>query len=168
MSEVSLIPLAIVGDEWTVPDETLLHIASLMRSEGTFERVFYDGVLRSPEDFVEYMHRPSNLPVFFFRGYDPLGFAWLNGIRGGTAFAHFCGLKSARGYTREAGALGLRYWLSAFDFLSVFLGVIAGNNQPAVRYVERIGFKVLGEIPNLVFDAYAGGRVPGVLTYYAR
>lgn len=139
-----------------------------MKAEGVLERVFYDGSVKTAGQFVRYMQAPANVAIFFLRDGEPLSFGWLNGIREGRAFAHFCTLKAGRGSTVEMGRLALGYWFSAFDFLAVILGMVSANNKLALRFVQRIGFTAVGEIPQLIYDSYSGQRVAGVLTYCER
>jgi len=139
-----------------------------MKEEGTFHKVFYAGTIVSPEEFLEAMQRPSCASVFFFEGTEPLGVAWLNGYYGGMAFVHFGGFRAARGHTKEVGRLALNYWMTAFSFLSLIFGVTPANNKLALRYIESVGMKTLGEIPGVLYDAYAGEKVAAVISYFAR
>lgn len=139
-----------------------------MAREDVFHRVFYDGSVRDARAFLELMQKPANVPVFVFEGAEPLGFAWLNGLNGGIAFAHFCGLKAAKGRTQQLGRLCIGYWMKNFQFLRVILGLTPSNNKLAVRFIQRLGFTPLGEIPGVVHDAYSGERVGAVISYYAR
>jgi hypothetical protein len=130
--------------------------------------VFYDGRIKSPQEFKELLQKPSHVAVFFFEGLEPLGFAWLNSFSGNVAFGHFCGLREAVGRTSEIGREVLRYWMGNFTFLDVIFGLTPKNNRLAVKFIQRIVFTVLGDVPNVIYDAYAGERVPGVLSYFAR
>lgn len=143
-------------------------LAAQMVKEGSFHLVFYDGSVTTPEQFLGVMQKPANVPVFFFDGAEPLGFAWLNGLNGGLAFAHFGGLKSARGRSVRIGQLAVAYWMHNFKFLQVILGITPKPNRLAVRFIEKIGFKVLGEIPRVLWDAYRAEKVSAVLSYLAR
>jgi len=167
-SEIQLVPYANVEGEWSLPDEFLLSLAVQMMREHSFHILFYDGTITTPEQFMEAMKKPANAPVFFFDGTEPLGFAWLNGFSGGLAFAHFCGLRAARGRSVQVGLLALQYWMTAFVWLRVILGITPSNNRMAVRFVQKIGFTPLGEIPGVLYDAYNAERVSAVLSYYAR
>lgn len=167
-NEIQLVPYVELESGWTLPDEFLYSLAGQMVREGTFHRVFYDGHITTPEQFLATMQKPANVPVFFFDGTEPLGFAWLNGLNGGLAFAHFGGLKSARGRSVRVGQLALAYWMKNFTFLRLILGITPQPNRLAVRFIERIGFRVLGEIPNVLWDAYQAERVPAVISYYVR
>lgn len=138
-----------------------------------FHLVFYDGQVVNPEGFMAVMKKPANVPVFFFRDTEPLGVAWLNGLSGGIAFAHFCGLKAALGSTQKIGRLALNYWMSfartdGGPLLSVILGITPDNNRLAVSFIRRIGFHPLGVIPGILWDAYAAERVGALVSYYAR
>lgn len=168
MNDVALIPYALISGGWNLPDSFLADVFEKMQAEGVLERVFYDGSVTTPEAFVKYMQSPANVSIFFVRDGEPLSFGWLNGIREGRAFAHFCTLKAGRGVTIDMGRIALGYWFSTFDFLAVILGMIAANNKLALRFVRRIGFTAVGEIPRLIYDAYSGQRVAGVLTYCER
>lgn len=148
-----------------MPDGFLLQFAVRLAEENVFQQVFYNGHLKSPGEFLEFMKRPANLPVFFFDGTEPLGVAWLNGLDGVLAFGHFAAMKNARGSTLELGEMVLRYWMS-WGLFNTILGVIPAWNVLAVRFIQRLGFKVLGEIPEVLYDAYRGEHVNAVVSYY--
>lgn len=173
-SELGLIPYAQVNGSWTISDALVLQIAQKFQDEGTFHRVFYEGFIRTPTDFLEMIKKPANLPVFVFRGYVPVGVAWLNGLCGNHAFAHFCFARASWGVDSErVGELILQYWMNlsradARPIFDVIIGVIPATNPKAARFVERIGFVRLGEIPMMLKDAYSGDRAAAVILYYSR
>lgn len=144
-----------------------------MKEEGTFQSVFYDGRIRTPEDFLEIMKKPANLPVFVFRGLDLIGVAWLNGLSGAHGFAHFCMLKGSWGRDSvKACQLFLEYWMSFMSggepVFHVLLGVIQKTNARAIRFVEKLGFVRLGAIPAMLRDAYEGAWNDAIVLYYVR
>lgn len=158
---------------WTLKDEVLLDFAQQMQAEEKFHRVFYDGRIRTPHDMLEVLQQPANLPVFAFMGSRPIGVAWLNGLCGNRAFAHFCMLNSARGKPAfKACRMFLDYWMSFEDagepILEFLIGVIMETNERAVRFVEALGFKRLGVIPQMLEDAYTGDRASAVVSYFSR
>lgn len=139
-----------------------------MLAEDLFRTVFYEGKVNNPAEFVDYIRRPENVAIFFFEGDEPLAAGWLNAISDCRAFGHFCTLRGARGRAQYLGRLALAYWFTAFEWLRVVLGLISAENRLARRYVRQIGFREVGEIPDLIHDAYRGVRRPGVLTYFVR
>jgi hypothetical protein len=162
-----------VNGQWTIDDDALLSIARAVQMEGKLSRVFLEGGVTTPEDLVEMFKKPSNLPVFAFRDRESIGFGWLNGLAGDRAFAHFCMLEAARGREAlRAMRLFLSYWMSLsaggepiFDTL---LGVIPAVNERAIRFVEKCGCVRVGEIPQMMRDAYTGERVSAIILYYSR
>jgi hypothetical protein len=139
-----------------------------MSQERVFHRVFYDGAVNTPQEFREAMQKPANVPVFFFDGPEPLGFAWLNGLSGGLAFAHFGGLKAAQGRSVVVGRAAVGYWMETFGFLELILGITPSPNRLALKLIQRIGFMVLGEIPKMLWDAHRGEKTNAVISYLKR
>jgi len=174
LSDLALVPYAKVDGQWTLPDSFILDVARQCKEEKTFDTVFYDGQIKTEWDFLEAMQRPVNVPVFVFKGMEPLGFAWLNGVSGNYAFAHFCMMRDAWGTESiEVGKLFLKYWMSfaqqsGAPLLELILGVIPGNNKQAHRFTEKLGFVRLGEIPMLLYNAYSGDRNTAVILYFSR
>lgn len=167
-NEIALIPYVELESGWTLPDQFIYALAGQMVREGVFYKVFYDGNVVDPEGFMSVMKKPANVPVFFFDGHEPLGFAYLNGLVGGMGFAHFCGLRASLGRTNKIGNMVLRYWMANFKFLRLILGLTPQNNKLALRFIRSIGFTSLGVIPGVLYDAYAAERVGGVVSYYTR
>lgn len=135
-------------------------------SDGSFETVFYEGHIKSAQDFLEAMQKPENVPVIAYCGTLPIGFAWLNGLSGSYGFGHFCFFKSAWGhFTHEAGTMIVDYWMT-FPFLETILGTVPEANDHAIRFVQKLGFVKLGAIPNML--TFAGNKTPAVILYYSR
>jgi len=138
-----------------------------------FKRVFCEGLIWTPEDFLAEMQRPCNLPVFIYRGLHPIGFAWLNGITANHAFAHFCFLVDSWGRdTEQAGRMVIDYWMSleangkpVFD---VLIGATPETSGLAVGFAERLGFVRVGAIPKMITNVYTGKKNAAVILYYVR
>lgn len=166
-SEIQLVPYVESSQGWTLPDEVLFYIVSLAEKNGVFQTTFYDGTVNSAEEFVAAMKDPSNYPVFAFSGDEPQGFAWLNEVHGNRAFAHFCSLQASwGGMAEKSGRLVLRYWLGMSPSTEFILGMIPGSNTLALRFIEKLGFKRVGEIPNMILNL--GDRDSSVFSYYSR
>lgn len=170
LNDINLIPFSEVNGEWTVPDKFLRVLFANIILEGKFESVFFEGLIRSDDDFISMLKSPGNVPVLITHGIDKmLGIAWMNALQGNLAFGHFCFLDDAieSKLTVECGKRVISYWLS-FPTLEVIVGVIPSFNQPAIKYVERIGFEKIGSIKNMVRSAYLDGRFDAVLFYQSR
>lgn len=146
----------------------LLNIAAQAQEEGTFKTVFFDGRVRTPADFLKAMKSPRNMPIFAFYGDDFLGFAWLNSLADNYGFAHFCGMRVSYGdLAVRVGEMVVDYWM-AFPSLEILLGVTPGNNPLALRFIGKLGFQRIGEIPGMIMDVYEGERASAVISYYSR
>ena len=147
-------------------------VASAVQTEGKLARVFIEGGVRTPHELVEMFKKPNNLPVFVFNGTEPAGFGWLNGIAGNRAFAHFCMLNSAQETTLRAFKLMLGYWMSLRNagepIFDTLIGIIPRQNERAVKFAQAAGCVVVGTIPQMLKDVYAGDRADAVILYYSR
>lgn len=156
-------------DGWSLPDEFIFSVAIKAQMSGVMTRVFYDGSVSQPKDFLAAMQNKTNYPVFGFHKGEPIGWAWLNGLAETHAQVHFCTLPSAGAKLALKGAkAALLYWFTAMPNLRVITGFTPANNLVAVKFIERVGFKRVGDIPNMLVDAYTGESVDAVLSYYER
>ncbi len=145
------------------------------KGEKTFDEVFYEeGSVKTPDEYIQLMQRPSNIPVFLFRGDECLGFAWLNGTSGNMAYAHFLFKKKAWGkWTLHMGRMLMDYWFSfpgkddepLFEFI---FGLMPGFNKAATNYVERLGWTRLGSVPKMLKCAYRTDRASAEIYYISR
>lgn len=103
--------------------------------------------------FIQMLKSPTTLPVFIFRTGEakPVGVGWLNYVAESHAFSHFFFLKETWG--KESIPMGLaltRYWLNLGDPpAKVLLGNIPSINRHAIRFVQKLGWKVVGEVPHM-------------------
>jgi hypothetical protein len=165
--DIALVPYARVGGEWTLSSGVLLGFAARAANEHVLETVFADGAVRTPQDFLEMMQEPDNVPIFVFSGQECVAAGWLNGCAGNAALGHFIVLRAGRGeIARQAGKLVLNYWCSfrVLDkpLFDVILGIIPSENYRAIRFAREIGLTELGEIPKLLHGK------PATLLYLAR
>ena len=113
-----------------------------------------------------------NVTTFVRRDSRLVAFGWLNAFGVHSAFAHFCVLRSDWFQTAELGAQMLERWMSftkpdGSPLLQLILGTIPVENQRAIRFVNRIGFKTCGMIPKLVVDQLGRFR-DAELLYFER
>lgn len=171
---IELIPYVEINGNRSLSDDNVKQIFHRMKSEGTLHVVFYDGSIKTEDDFVAYLKSPNNLPVFILSDGELSGLAWLNRVEGNHATAHFCLLKNVWGEkSYDVGKKVLSYWFSfpgsdgepLFDLL---LGVIPSFNQKAIKYIEKLGFRVIGEIPKLYKNVYSGKFETTSISYVLR
>ena len=160
-NEILLIPFAKVGDHYNLQDNVLISIWNKIIAQKLLNKVFYDGSITSAKQFVDMMKHPSNLPVIAYNG-EILGFGWLNDMAKNRALAHFCMFREAWGkHTLEIGHKFLDYWFSLEQNGEPLFRVLVGNtppwNKPAVSFIQRLGFKIVGEIPYVGMISYIEG-----------
>jgi len=140
-------------------------------AEKLLEIVFWQGGVETAERFIRVMRRPENFVVVPTLDWEPAGVAWLNGVSGNYAFGHFVFFREHWG--RQAEDLGRQvvdYWFEmggnnpVFD---VIIGTVPAFNARACRYVERLGFQRLGDIPRMM-RSDNGERYDAVVLYKVR
>lgn len=144
-----------------------------MKLDGTFQTVFYDGTVNSSEDFLKVLKATHNYPVFPLVNGSIGAVAWINDLRKNYATAHFCVFKEHWGANSIAmGKAVLKYWFSfpkdnGFLF-DVILGVTPIEYTPAIRFIKKIGFTLIGEVPKVIYNAYTGKHSSAMLSYCER
>jgi L-amino acid N-acyltransferase YncA len=154
-SEILVIPYADTGGNvYNLPDNVIIGVYRKIVEQNLLDKVFYDGSIKTVEQFLAMMKLKSNLPVLAYNG-ELLGLAWLNDIAKDRALAHFVMFKEAWGkHTKEVGNKILDYYFSmendqGENIFKVLIGNTPAWNKAALRYIKQLGFSVIGEIPHV-------------------
>lgn len=153
----------------SLSDDFLATFYERARRDGIIDAVWRDKA-DSNEKFIGFMHSaladpPGILPIFAFEDMQPVGLAWLTDLGPVNAFAHFAFLKTTWGRnSRKIAHDILAHWFSwrhidDRPLLQVIIGSTPNDNMPALAFIRRLGFTVVGEIPYL-----ADGK-PTVISY---
>lgn len=158
---------------WTMPDEAIFDAYNRTIEQGSIKSVFWDGKIQSKEDFINYFKSPRNIPVFVFKDGEPCGYAWINNIGSNHACSHFCYFKKFWGEEKkDIFETVINYWFSFMDgdspLFETLIGMIPKFNQHAIHHVLENGFKLVGEIPNMVNDVFQNRKSPIVIFYRNR
>jgi hypothetical protein len=171
MSEFRVWPYAPLNGDWSIPDDILAYVWGELVEQNKVKQVFWAGGVTTFDGFVNFLQRNENHPVVLMdmKQGVPVVLAWLNGVEGKHALAHFVVLGPIKdGY----GETILEYWGEFTNgngrrVVEVLLGFIPETNMKAIRCAETIGFKTLGTIPRLCELPYEGGKlVGGTVVYY--
>jgi RimJ/RimL family protein N-acetyltransferase len=137
--------------------------------------LFHDGSIMSADDWSRYITGPGVLLFIVIRGDDKLGFFWLNRIERTTAFIHFCAFKEVWGtkIPVNSGRRALSLLLNMRDADGNFLwhtimGMTPEGFRVQLRYIRRCGMKVVGTVPNLMWDHRSGKPKSGILSFITR
>lgn len=131
-----------------------------MVRDGTFKRVFYDGLTRDLDSFKKDLCRTGSLPFLIFYRKEPCGLVWLNNFEGKSARGHFVFFREVWGEGRSAyiGRKALRQLLNMRDeeghLFDVIIGLVPKSNVLGWKTAVKSGFRLVGEIPNGVWRHY--------------
>jgi RimJ/RimL family protein N-acetyltransferase len=171
---IQLLPYSMVDGSWSIPDEGMIDAFFKASEQESIKSIFWDGKVKTAEDFINYFKSPRNLPVFVFKDNKACGFAWINNVSMGHASSHFCVFREFWGskHKKEIFESVMDYWFGfkgengfLFDTL---IGMIPKFNTHAIKYVEDNGFKLVGEIPNMVNDIFNHRKSSIVILYRSR
>lgn len=154
--------------------ELLKTIFERMRDEGTLTRTFYDGTVRTAEEFVADVLRMGSLPFAIYWEGCLAGFCWLNTFEGRSARGHYVFFRRFWG-RKTSARMGRRiyeYLLTLRDdrgyLFDLVLGLTPKQNAVAWKLPLLCGAFVIGDIPHGAFMANEGRTVDAVLTGVTR
>jgi hypothetical protein len=171
---IEILPYAELETGPTVSDETIRVIYEKMKSDGTLYTVFYDGTINSAEQFLSLLKSKNNYPIFILIDGMIGGVAWFNDLFRNRATAHFCGFKEVWGtHSVDMGKEALKYWFSFTNkdgspMLDVILGVTPSEFSHAVNFIQKLGFKIIGEVPKVSYHEKTNSYSSATLSYIER
>jgi len=155
--------------------EDALWYASRLIESGLYRQAFYDGSVRTPEDFLSLVRNPNGY-VFLSKDIRtglPAGHVHINNFAGKTCQTHFSILPSHHG--RESVRMGIEGADQLFELyrapselmLTSLIGITPVENKLAVRFLTLCGYKLMGEIDDIC--EYADGTFHrGLISVRAR
>lgn len=145
-----LLPYYTNNGEPSISDADVKKLYNKMVKDGTAGTVFSDGTIKTADDFLDSMKTTCRLYVVVDK--TPIAVVWLNRFEGKTARFHFCAFQEIWGNRAiEAGKFVYREILD-FKYQSEYVydalvGYLPKNNEHAVKYMEKLGVQVIGELP---------------------
>jgi hypothetical protein len=147
-----------------VSDEHVIEMFCRMDQEGTKRQVFYDGLIETPWDFLEYVRSGLVFGGFIYKDGKPAACIWVSEISGNVAFFHYWTFKICWGNANEVALVALEY-LAKNTHLTGLCGRTPAHLKLAIRALKRRGFRVLGTIPEAV-KLYDGGLEDALVSFY--
>lgn len=166
---IRLFPYANINGNWTVNDSVMSEIYQKLKKEGTLKSVFYDKGM-DEIGFIQIMKHSSNLPIIAVYNDEIAAIAWLNGFANGWAFAHFAMFRNVYGdKSLEIAKYILSYWFNLENngekVFNTLVGITPRDHEKALSFIQKIGFEIVGAIPNLCAGSKDG---IGVISFIAR
>lgn len=149
----------------------MLSIFDKIVDQGLLKTTFWEGTIDNAGAFFGMVKNPNNQVVLFFEDETCVGLAWLSAVTSNYAFAHFCFFREIWGRSVKIGQTGVDYWFSwpgdDGRLLDVIIGIMPGFNKRAHKYVEKLGWIRLGQIPGMFRDKERN-REDAVIYYTSR
>ena len=166
----------------TLTDSFVVELFVRMEDEGLADKVFHQGEISKPEDFLKMMKFGNNSLYVIIQedsGRKPKaddigGVVWLNCFQERKAYFHFCFFSNIRGTEAiVVGKYAVLYLLNmedeSGDFLfDVLVGVVPETNVLARRWCNRMGFGKAGIIPSGEYIASLNKSVSSYIYYTER
>ena len=171
-TKTKLMPYRVVEGVPTFKDSHLAHLFEKAKAERLLPLVMYnmsEGMTSAT--FVNFYKGSSRRLWLVFHEGKLAGWVWLDDFSNRTARSHFCLFRwvSEARLTEEVGR---DMFQQLFDFrfkggtvLQVIRGEMPGFNKPALWFLQKLGLKVIGEIPNAAYRASTGKFYPMVYLY---
>jgi hypothetical protein len=174
MSKVHVIPYAEVNGTRTIPDNLVAGVFEKFKTDGMLHVVFCDGGIKTADEFIAMVKNNANAVSFLFYNEVISGIAWLNNISVNHGMAHFCLFKEVwGGPSIEIGHEVFRYWFSmpkpdGTPLFDVITGMLPATHKHAIRFIQKLGCTIVGEIPKMMKNVYTGEMAPAVISYKER
>jgi len=163
-----VMPYAHVDGMPTMLDSEIMNCFELMQRDKTADVVFYDGLIKTPYDFIAFVKSQGrNFFITYGDKKDKLACGWIDTIKHRTANAHFSFFSGAFG--KNAFAVGKHTVVSVMSIygLEMLIGLIPSFNRRAIKVCVRYGAVILGEMPCGSIDKN-GESLPTTVLYYVR
>ena len=128
-------------------DDEIRELFNRMDREGLLDCFFYAAQCRTADEFLAYA-RDVGTWLFRVEKYgEPVAFAALDNFNAESAYFHHCHFRAGWKHTLETACYTLDWLKVACKGISTLVGITPSKNRLAVRYAQRCGFRILGEIP---------------------
>ena len=135
-NKFEIYPLVHIDGEWTIPDEILVGIWGQIVLEGKDKELFYDGTIKTPFEWIEFIKRAGTFPILVVEKESKtvVHIAWLKDVFDIGAWAHHC---SVGKYQRGAWEAARDHWKKYFTNCKLLLGITPETNDKAIKFSRR-------------------------------
>lgn len=161
---MNILPYTHIDGVPTLRDSDLEALYLQVLEEGKVEDVWYDGSVRCPEDFIAFFKRGSfHLHLVQNEKRETIAFFWISDLEEHTCRIHFCGFKKHWKSFIRAGEAALKFLSPHFVLIR---GVTPVSNKMACKFIQRVGMKTLGVMPDRIYNFYKERIEDALITYY--
>jgi len=170
-----LIPYMHIDGVPTFKDSAIMEMFDRMEQDGTLGLVFFDGSIKTREDFLLMMRQPrvQLYGVYLKDEYTPMGFIWLDQFKHRTAHGHFCAFSSHWGDAYKIGHECLVRLVQLKDdkgeyVLDAIYGLTPVDNELAIKATTAAGLRIAGTLPYAFWSEEDNKSHHAVMTYFTR
>jgi hypothetical protein len=159
----------------TFKDSAIMELFDRMEADGTIELVFFDGSVKTREEFLIKMKSVGTqlYMVFMKEEKYPAAFIWLDQFKHKTAHGHFCVFSSHWGDAYKIGHEVLVRLVHLKDnndryIFDAIYGFTPVDNELAIKATTSAGMVVAGTLPNAYWYSSDDKSHDAVMTYFTR
>lgn len=146
-----------------IPEAEICALYDRVMSEGLYDAFFYNRQQTSAEGFAAYACRDAWCARIDLDG-ETMGFMMLSDFSGEAAYVHYCAFRAGVPHTAAAALAGFEWLRKNCPSVTVLVGVTPAHNMLMLRFLERVGFTVIGRAPRAL-STTTHGTVDAVLSY---
>ena len=148
-----------------LPDDVVCGLYDRMEREHLIDSFFHAAQCKSAHEFLAYVRSEGVWMFRVERDGEVVAFAMLDNFSAESAYFHHCHFRAGWRYTLETALHTLDWLQASCPSIKTLIGITPTRNRLAVRYAQRCGFKILGEIPRSLYDR-DGNVQDAVLSVY--
>ena len=146
-------------------DDEIRELYNRMEREGLLDQFFHAAQCKTADEFLRYARDVGTWLFRADRYGEAVAFGMLDNFSAESAYFHHCHFRSGWKHTLETACHTLEWLRTACPSVKTLIGITPSRNRLAVRYAQRCGFKILGEIPRSLYDR-DGNVQDAVLSVY--
>lgn len=129
--------------------------------------IFCDGTIPNKEAFIGMVKSNDTSFYVVYQGEIMVIIFWLNRFEGAIARVNWCAFNGVSARTKIKAGRYINKVMTdkIFDLL---IGYTPESNGAAIRYIKLCGGKIVGTVPDLIWNEEKQMSEPGVISYYAR
>lgn len=175
-ARTTLKPYQVIDGVATLKDSELIHLFERAKAERLLPLVMYNMDPETPVQAFVRMFRIGGGRLLWLVLYEGklAGWIWLDDIANRTARSHFCLFRWVS-KARLSGAIGREMFREVFNLKfrnAVMLQVIRAEmpafNKPGLWFLENVGLKAIGNIPDGAYRFSTGKFYPMIYLYASR
>jgi hypothetical protein len=167
-TDIIMVPYTTVDGIPTFADSELAEIYQKIVGQGSERWLFFDGTIKDEQSFVARIKGPMVFTWVILQATtgEQFGVAFLDGVRGRTAFVHYCFFYRAWvAGSVEIGKKAFEHVFQNYPF-DMLYGLVPIQNKSSIAFSGDVGGIRIGEIPKSVVCAENDMPESSIMFYF--